>query len=326
MATLATINIRAVLDSKGVAVGAAKAAKEISLLRTTINGMFSKSTEGLAQFAAGFLSLNYFFGRIKTGVKEIYDLQLAVDRVDNASIDRAAESMERFEMAVNRSAYAATSGLAPALEVAANNATKFWEGIIGQDGVQLFTTIVEQVGAQFTNLQAVMSGFASGWVAMILTAVAKVKEGFAEQLQWMRENVWGASRIIGEQKGNIDAAKAEFESAQAMLTDAQAMFQSGITGKAGAAYLKQLDEAREAAVMQANSMEHAAKSAEKMAAIAVRDVSPSALTRGSSAAQSAIQQSLRQGDTIAHTLQRQQIAELKAIRAAVNKPMAPANI
>lgn len=324
MATLATINIRAVLDSKGVAVGAAKAAKEISLLRTTINGMFSKSTEGLAQFAAGFLSLNYFFGRIKTGVKEIYDLQLAVDRVDNASIERAAESMERFEMSVNRSAYAAASGLAPALEVAANNATKFWEGIIGQDGVKMFEDTINYVVAQFTNLQGIVSGVSTFISSYFDTMYASIGLGFAKLIEKLEKLT---KRDFGS-KGWVDKFTNDLETAGDKFREAQVLFTDGITGKAGDAYLKQIEDARDAAIMQANSMDNAAKSAEKMAEaqIRMRDVTPSAMTIGSSAAQSAIQQSLRQGDTIAHTLQRQQIAELKAIRAAVNKPMAPANI
>lgn len=339
MATLAKLSIYLGLDSSGMSKGLKDVKPQLNKLESVVKGTFGRGAEGIAQFAAGFLSLNYALNRAKKGIKEIHDLKLAVDRVDNQSIDNATKAMERFEMSINRSAYAATAKLAPSLEVAANNATSLWQGIIGQDGVQLFTNSVNNIIAGFVNVQAVASSVAMAINYSYQVAWASIEYGASRLFESLEKLSLRIQSLTTDKfaeyrkpiKLNVtadltlDKFNNDLKTATSQLKDAQKMFNDGLSGAAGRAYLADVEKARDAAKMQADNMANAAKSAEKMASFHIRDISPAALTKGSTGAASAITQARKEADTEAHKLMRQQLKELQAIRA-LTKPIGIANL
>lgn len=194
--------------------------------------------------------------------------------------------------------------IAPAFITAGNNAASMVAPLLGaKKALDAIEMSVNFISAQWANLQQIVSGIALQWYA--------VSKAMLPTDQF--------SLIV---QGKFDELEQSVKSTLDLFEEGQAMFDKGLSGKAGADVLKQIEAERKKidSTVFINADLDKLKAAAKEVKANLPDISPGALQKGSAASVSAIlkiQRGEKQKET--EKLLKEQIKVLKQIERKGNR-------
>lgn len=268
MATLSKLSILIDANAAGVSKGLAPIVPQLKQFQSAATSALNSAAMRTGAVIASFLTVEKLLGRVKRAFSDLERVRPLISESTLKGALAMRDAWQRINLEIDGAIVSVGSALAPVFIVALENSKALLSVWVSIDDTM--TSLAEWagfLGAQWANLQQIVSGIALQWYAIA-----------------------NLTNPLNFKSGDIEQIKQEYKTLFDLIKQGQEMFGKGFSGDAGREFLKQVEDKKNAI---ANSV---IKSAEEIKSVArIIDASrPAALVKGSAAAASAIYQA--QGD------------------------------